>query len=384
MRGRFLNYGRQHIDAKDIRAVLKVLTSDFLTCGPVVDKFEKALANYCGVKFAITCSSGTAALHLACLALGLRKGSLGITSPNTFLASANCLVYCGLRPEFADIDEETYNISPAKISKRISKNTKVIIPVHFAGQSCEMREIKQVAKKQNVFIVEDACHAIGGEYYNKMIGSCQYSDMTVFSFHPVKNLTTGEGGAITTNNKLFYERLLQLRNHGINRRRNSLSKYPGPWYYEMQRLGFNYRISDIHCALGLSQLKKLNTFVKKRNSIVARYNRAFRNLDWIKIPASDKYNVVAWHLYVLKINFQKINKSRTWVMSSLKKEGIGTQVHYIPVHLQPFYRKFGFRPGDFPVAEAYYEQCLSLPLYPEMNSQDINRVIQSVKKLFLK
>jgi UDP-4-amino-4,6-dideoxy-N-acetyl-beta-L-altrosamine transaminase len=378
----FINYGKQSIDRDDLKAVAEVLKSDFLTQGPKVEEFEKAICKYTGAKYCLAVSNGTAALHLAVLALQVKQGSEGITSPNTFVASSNALVYGGLKPVFADIDERTYNIDPDQIKKKLTAKTKVIVPVHFAGQSADMKQISKIAKAKKLCVIEDASHAIGSYYEDgTRVGNCKYSDLTIFSFHPVKTITTGEGGAITTNDKSLYERLLLLRTHGITKDPKELSKNPGPWYYEMQALGFNCRLTDFQSALGISQLKKLNRFIKKRRAIIARYNKAFSKLQNIIVPYELPSLKSCFHLYVVKINFNKLKISRVQIMQQLKQAGIGTQVHYIPVHLQPYYRKnYGYKKGDFPVAEQYYEQCLSLPLYPKMTDAQVRLIINSLSK----
>ncbi len=386
----FLNYGKHDIDDNDIKAVIDALKSDFITQGPTIADFEKKLANYVDAKYAVAVSSGTAALHLAVKALNPEKHTEGITAPNTFAASANCFLYNQMKPAFADTDEKTYCMSPQALADTVSKDTRVVIPVHFAGQPCEMKEIREILDKKqpgNIHIIEDASHAIGSKYENgKQVGSCCWSDMAVFSFHPVKTVATGEGGAITTNNKDLYERLIMLRTHGITKDPAKLKitdpELTGPWYYEMQDLGFNYRITDLQAALGISQLNKIDRYVQRRREIVATYNNAFKDTDWLTTPYEKDSMFSAFHLYVLKIDFKGIGKTRTEVMQELRSKRIGTQVHYIPVHLQPYYREnFGFKEGDFPAAEAYYKQCLSIPLYPKMTDSDVNRVINAIKEL---
>jgi UDP-4-amino-4,6-dideoxy-N-acetyl-beta-L-altrosamine transaminase len=386
MNTKWLHYGSQYVDDDDINEVLGVLRSDFLSSGPKIKEFEDRILEHTGAQYCAAVSSGTAALHLAVKALDIAEGKTGITSPITFVASSNSFIYNGLKPDFADIDEKTYCISPAQLGKKIAAGTAVIIPVHFTGQPCEMEAIRKITPK-DIYIIEDAAHAIGSKYENgKLVGSCCYSDMTVFSFHPVKTITTAEGGAITTNNKSLYEKLTMLRNHGLTRDTSKFkfhpSEPPGPWYYEMQELGFNYRLTDIQAALGVAQLKKLDRFIKRRREIISFYNKAFKDLEWLTPPFERSGVFGALHLYVIKIDFSGIGKTRTQVMAELKEKGIGTQVHYIPVHLQPYYREnYGFKPGDFPKAEQYYEQCLSIPLYPKMEDEDVNRVIDAIKKL---
>ncbi len=375
----FLPYGRQSIDGADITAVASALKAPFLTQGPMVDAFERALCAYTGAKYCVAVANGTAALHLAVAALKIKKGS-GITSPITFLATANALIYNGLKPLFADIDPKTVNMSPKALKRVIRKDTKVIIPVHFAGRPASMKEILSIARRQKCFVIEDAAHAIGSRYPDgNRIGSCKYSDMTIFSFHPVKMITTGEGGAIMTNDKKIYDRLCRLRSHGVTRDPKLIKRSPGPWYYEMQELGFNYRLTDIQAVLGISQLKKIDHFIARRRQIVARYNAAFKNLPWLH-PVSVDDKQCAYHLYIVRINFKLLGISRKCLMEKLKKAGIGTQVHYIPVYRQPFYRNNLKVSGqNCPQAEKYYEKCLSLPLFPGMSSADVDYVVRIIK-----
>ncbi len=392
----FLRYGKQSIDLVDIEAVIEVLQSLNLTQGPKIAEFESALCDKVGARFAVAFNSGTSALHSACLAAGVRPGDEVITSPNTFVASANCAVYCGATPVFADIDSATYNISPEMIEKKITVRTMAIIPVHFAGQSCDMetiQEVKKDAEKEyghKIFIIEDACHALGSLYKNRHVGCCDFSDMAVMSFHPVKHITTGEGGAVFTNDEILYKRLRLFRSHGITSdlrefANDDLAFQPedfgqrtlvNPWYYEQVDLGYNYRITDIQCALGLSQLKKLDMFRRRRREIVNRYNNTFKGMEFVHIPYEDKDCDSNFHLYVLLFDFEKMGINRAQLILELKRRGIQTQVHYIPVHLQTFYRKrFGTNWGDCPNAEEYYSKCLSIPLYPEMRDEDAKRVI---------
>ncbi len=380
----FLNYGKQWIDEEDIQSVVETLKSDFLTQGPKVVEFEDAICDYTGARYCVAVANGTAALHLAVAALKIPKGSEGITSPNTFVASANCMVYNGITPRFADIDSRTYNIDPKNITSGVSEKTKLVIPVHFAGQPADMEKINEIGKGNNLYVIEDSSHAIGSQYTDgSIVGNCKYSDLTTFSFHTVKTITTGEGGAITTNDSELYERLLLLRNHGITKDNSKLSiehsKLGEPWYHEMQILGFNYRLSDIHASIGISQLKKLDKFVKRRREIVKKYNKAFKDIDWLTIPYERPDVYSAFHLYVLQIDFEKIGKSRKQVMEELRLKNIGTQVHYIPVHTQPYYQEnYGYKWGDYSVAEDYYEKALSIPLYPKMTDDDVYYVIEKI------
>ena len=380
----FIGYGKQLIEQDDIESVIRVLRSDYLTQGPAVENFEKEICNYTGAKYCVAVSNATAALHIAVKALDIDFYMEGITTPNTFVASSNCLIYNNLKPVFADIEQDSYNINPEEIKKKISDKTKVIIPVHFAGRSCNMEKIQKIAKANKLYVIEDASHAIGSNYcYESKVGNCKYSDMTVFSFHPVKTMTTGEGGIVTTNSWELYEKLKMLRSHGITRDETKISENPGIWYYEMQSLGFNYRITDIQAALGSSQLKKIDSFKAKRIEIIDKYNSAFSEIDWLKTPQKD-FGKTCFHLYVVQIDFETIGKTRNAVMNDLRNKNIGTQVHYIPVHLQPYYtNNYNYKKGDYPVAEDYYNKTLSLPLYPGMSDSDIDSVINAVRRLCL-
>ena len=377
-------YGRQCIDSNDIKEVVKVLKSDWITQGSKVKEFEDALCDYTGAKYAVAVSSGTAALHIACLAAGINSGDEVITSPITFVASVNCILYCGGTPIFADVKDDTINIDLEKIKKKITKRTKAIIPVHFAGHPCDLKEIHKIAKKNKLVVIEDAAHALGAEYKGSKIGSCKYSNMAVFSFHPVKSITTGEGGAITTNDKKLYEKLLVFRNHGITKNNSRFtahdSRFMELWYYEMQYLGFNYRITDFQCALGISQLRKLGNFLKKRREIVNLYTLKLSKIKEIILPVEKHCVISSWHIYCVKLrDFRK----RKPVFDKLRRFNIGAQVHYIPVHLQPYYRKkLGFKEGDYPKAEDYYKRALTIPLYPTMKPTEVKYVIATLKGIF--
>ena len=382
---KILSYGKQSIDEKDIAAVIKVLKSDFLTQGPMVKKFEKALASYCGAKYAVAVSNGTAALHLACLAAGLKKKDAAITTPITFLATANAVLYSGADVIFSDIDYETINIDPSKLTKRISKKTKAILPVHFAGLPCDMEKISKIAKKKGLTVIEDACHAFGAKYKcgKKWIkvGSCYHSDMTVLSFHPVKHITTGEGGAILTNNKKIYEKICALRAHGIYKT-PLMTKQKGPWYHEMRELGFNYRITDFQCALGVEQLKRADAFIEKRRKIAKLYDKELGDIDGIEIPSVCNNKKHTYHLYVLKINFKKFKTNKISFFKELKKTGILPQVHYIPVPKQPYYqKKVRSYEKKLQSSEKYYKRAVSIPIYPSMTLTDARRVVDSVKNV---
>ena len=378
-----IGYGHQYIDDSDIEAVVNVLKSDYLTQGPSVSAFEKKICEITGAKYCVSVSNATAGLHIAVAALELGENAEGITSPNTFLASSNCMVYNNVKPVFADIDPVSYNIDPMEIEKHISSKTKLLIPVHFAGLPCKMEEISAIAKKNNLHVIEDAAHAIGSQYADgSYVGNCKYSNMTVFSFHPVKTITTGEGGAVTTNDEKLYQKLCMLRSHGVTKDENLLTKNPGPWYYEMQSLGFNYRMTDMQAALGVSQLNKLDFFKKRRREVIAMYNKAFADMRYLKTPYEPENVCSCFHLYVTQIDFESLGKSRAQVMKELRDKGIGTQVHYIPVPTQPYYKNtFGYKDGDYPIAEKYYEQELSLPLYPGMSDDDIQSVINAIHKV---
>lgn len=379
MAERFIPYGRQSICDEDVATVVNILKSDWLTQGPSIINFEKAVAEYCGAKFAVAVSNGTAALHLAALVAGFGPGDEVITSPITFVASANCIVYVGAKPVFADIDDQTYCIDPAEIEKKLTPKVKGVIPVHFSGQPCNMQAISKIAKDNSLIVIEDGAHAIGASYDENgeqyKVGSCAHSDMTIFSFHPVKHITTGEGGMITTNNEDLYQKLLLLRTHGITKDPEKLTRADGPWYYEQQSLGFNYRITDFQCALGLSQLGKLDAFVSRRREIVQLYNSAFSACEKLIIPFGESKGNSSWHLYVLQVKFL----DRLVFYNALRKKGLGVNVHYIPVHLQPYFSEtYGYCAGDFPMAEEYYSRTITLPLFPTMTDEEVQYVINAV------
>lgn len=378
----YIPYGTQWIDEDDIATVVEVLRSGYLTQGPTIVTFERAIADYVGANYCVAFCNATAALHSAVKALEIPMGMEGITSTNTFVASANCLAYNGLKPVFADIDQKSFNVSANSLCTRITSNTRVLIPVHFAGQPCDMIGIAKLAHEFNLPIIEDAAHAIGSNYADgSRVGNCKHSQMTIFSFHPVKTITTGEGGAITTNDPKLYQRLLLLRSHGITKDPELLTQNPGPWYYEQQELGYNFRITDLQCALGLRQLAKLDGFKTRRHEIIQAYNQALADIAHVITPKEVANTSSCFHLYVLQIDFAALGTTRKAVMDRLAQQGIGTQVHYIPVHTQPWYRKtFGYGSGLCPNAEAYYEKALSLPLYPKMSDDDVDRVIRIFKQ----
>jgi len=379
IRNSYLPYGRQWIDNDDIEAVVEILKGDYLTTGPYVSTFEQAVAQYVGAKYAVAFSNGTAALHGACFAAGIGEGDEVITTSMTFAASANCVLYQGGMPVFVDIDEKTYNIDPNKIEEKITDKTKAIIPVDFTGQPVDLDRILEIAKKYNLVVIEDAAHALGATYKGRKIGSI--SDMTMFSFHPVKHITSGEGGIITTNNEEYYEKLLQFRSHGITRNKEKLNEYHGPWYYEMQFLGYNYRMTDIQAALGTSQLKKIDQFVELRRKYVSIYNDAFKDMDEIITPFQHENGESSWHLYIIRLKLDKLTSSRREIFEALQQQNIGINVHYIPVHLQPYYQQLGYQKGICPNAEKLYEEMITLPLFPAMSEEDVNSVIEAVKRV---
>jgi len=373
-------YGKQSIDQEDIEAVISVLKSDFLTTGPVVEKFETALANYTGTTHAVAVSSGTAALHCAMYALQIGPGDEVIVPPITFASTANCVCFQDGTPVFADVEPHTLLIDPSKIEEKITKNTKAVIGVDYAGQACNWDQLRHIADKHNLALIADSCQALGAEYKRTKIGSL--ADMTVFSFHPVKHITCGEGGMITTDNEKFAQRLRLFRNHGISNDFRQREQQ-GSWFYEMTDLGYNYRLTDIQSALGLSQMKKLPDFLDRRREIARQYDEAFSTMDSISPLHRKKDCVHAYHLYVVKITTDRV--SRLSAFTELRAAGIGVNVHHIPVHLHPFYRKtFGYAPGLCPVAEQAYEKILSLPIWPGITSSDIENVIHEVKKVMLK
>lgn len=388
-------YGRQDISAEDIDAVRDVLTSDWLTQGQAGPRFELALAKYCGAAHGIAVSNATAALHIACLALDLGPGDVLWTVPNTFVASANCALYCGASVDFVDIDPRTYNMSVAALAEKLAQAEaagrlpKVLVPVHFAGQSCEMVEIRALADRYGFQIIEDASHAVGGDYRGHKVGDGALSDLTVFSFHPVKIITTGEGGMLMTNAPKLAERLSYLRTHGIVRpvqpptpadERRSNEDQHGPWMYEQIELGLNYRMTDIQAALGSSQLARLDAFVARRRKLAARYDRLLATLP-VTCPWQHPDTSSAWHLYVIRLRRNAIKLSRRQVFEALRAAGIGVNVHYIPVHTQPYYQRLGFRVGMFPEAESYYQDAITLPLFSKMTDAEQDTVIAALTKI---
>jgi len=382
-----INYGKQSVHEKDVKAIVDTLNSDWLTQGPKVEEFEQALANYCGSKYAVVTCNGTAALHLANLAIGSDTTTNIITTPVTFLATANSVIYAGGHPVFCDISEGSFNLDPVKVKELAEGGVgfKGVIPVHLGGVVCDMDVLKEIAENNNLWIIEDACHALGGKWIDQSgktqrVGNCSHSDMTIFSFHPVKQITTGEGGAITTNNKVLYEKLLTLRSHGMTKKPEKLLENHGDWYYEMQELGFNYRMTDIQAALGIEQLKKNDEWVKRRRTLVTKYDDTFNDIEQI-MPQEhpNRSGEYSYHLYIIQCD------KRAELYQYLKNNGVITQVHYIPIHLQPYYKnKYGYGRGDYPVAEKYYENALSLPLYPTLKNTEQEKVISLVKKFYEK
>lgn len=396
MKKSHIPYGRQSIDKNDIKAVVEILSSKWLTQGPVIDQFENAIAKFAGSKHAVAVSSGTAALHCACSAAGVEPGDEIITVPITFAASGNCARYLGAHVKFVDVIPTTQCMNPELIEAAITERSKAIIPVDFTGRPCEMDAINEIAQKYGLTVIEDAAHSLGAVYKNRPVGSL--TDMTIFSFHPVKLITTGEGGMILTDDDNFALKLRMFRSHGITKgqftplrefeqgadnenrylrseRRNSKAK----WYYEMQTLGYNYRITDFQCALGISQLDKIEHFLERRRQISEQYNSVFRNHPLIRIPRIEQGTQSAWHLYIINLVLEKMKKTRRQVFEELSAENIGVQVHYIPLHLNPYYREtYGYKRGDFPVAEEFYDTALTLPLYPGLSEEDFERIVDSV------
>lgn len=385
----FIPYGKQNINQQDIDAVVSVLQSDFLTQGPQVPLFEKTVADYVGTEYALAVNSATSALHIACLALGLQKGDVLWTSPITFVASANCALYCGADVDFVDIDAQTYNMSVDALQQKLlqakleNKLPKIVIPVHLCGQSCDMEKIYALSKEYGFYIIEDASHAIGGKYRSEFIGACKYSDITVFSFHPVKIVTTAEGGMALTNNAILAQKMELLRSHGVTRNTALMSKESeGPWYYQQVELGFNYRMTELQAALGVSQMHRLTQFVEKRHTISKRYNEVLKDLPVI-LPYQIPESYSGLHLYVIRLKLDELKVSRKQVFEALRAKGIGVNIHYIPVHTQPYYENLDFKLGDFPVAEAYYDSAISLPMYPDLSDDQIQYVYESLKEVLV-
>ncbi|WP_331376780.1 UDP-4-amino-4,6-dideoxy-N-acetyl-beta-L-altrosamine transaminase [Sinorhizobium chiapasense] len=378
-------YGRQDITQADIDVVIDVLRSDFLTQGPMVPRFEEALIEHTGAKFALAVNSATSALHIACLAMGLGPGDWLWTTPLTFVASANCALYCGARVDFVDVDPRTYNLSPVELERKLVKAKrdgllpKIVVLVHLSGQPCALADFHELARRYGFRIIEDASHAIGGKYQGEPIGNCRYSDVTVFSFHPVKIVTTAEGGAALTNSKELADRMALFRSHGITRDPVIMTHEPdGPWYYQQVDLGYNYRLTDIQAALGLSQMARLNEYVARRHALARRYDELLADLP-VVTPWQHPDGYSGLHLYVIRLELATISKTRRAVFEGLRARGIGVNLHYIPVHTQPYYARMGFRNGDFPVAERYYDEAITLPIFPTMTEVQQDEVVAALE-----
>ena len=382
-------YGRQNINQDDIDSIIDVLKSDFLTQGPKVPLFEKKISDYCDVNYALAVNSATSALHVACLALGLKKGDYMWTSPITFVASSNCGLYCGAKVDFIDIDPKTYNLSVLELEKKLikaereNKLPKIVIPVHFAGQSCDMKSIYCLSQKYGFKIIEDASHAIGGRYLGQPVGNCKFSDITVFSFHPVKIITTAEGGVSTTNNKTLLQRMRLFRSHGVTRDSDLMTKETeGVWYYQQIDLGYNYRMTELQAALGFSQMDRLDKFVALRHKCQKRYDNMLKNLP-VVTPHQDLDSYSALHLYPIKIQIDKVKSTRKEIFEDLRKNNIGVNVHYIPIHMQPYYENIGFKKGDYPNAESYYESTISIPIFQGLTINMQDKVVNTLKKVLI-
>lgn len=380
-------YGRQDINQADIDAVIAVLKSDYLTQGPTVAQFEQSVVSFTGAKHAVAVSNATAALHIACLALDLGPGDWLWTTPNTFVASANCALYCGAQVDFVDIDPQTYNLCPRQLEVKLiqahktNRLPKVVVPVHFAGQPCDMAAIQALGQKYGFKIIEDASHAIGGRYQDEPVGNGRYSDITVFSFHPVKIITTGEGGMALTNNDQLANRLALLRSHGITRDPALMTEHMhGSWHYQQVDLGFNYRMTDIQAALGVSQMKRLEGYVIRRHQIAQRYNDLLADLP-LTLPWQDPSSISAYHLYVIRLQLDRIRVSHREVFEALRARGIMVNLHYIPVHTQPYYREMGFDYGDYPCSESYYRESISIPIYPAMTDLEQNQTANAIREI---
>lgn len=380
-------YGKQSINAADIQAVEEVLRSDFLTQGPAIERFERAVADYCGVKYAVAVTNATSALHIACLAADLGPGDILWTSPITFVASANCGRYCGATVDFVDIDAKTYNMSVNALedklrqAKKENQLPKIVVPVHLAGQSCDMKRIRELSAEYGFTVLEDASHGVGADYLKTKVGSCAFSDMTVFSFHPVKIITTGEGGMVLTNDKDLYERLILLRSHGITRDPAKMThEADGPWYYQQIALGFNYRMTDIQAALGASQMIRLDEFVARRRALAARYDELLKDLPLVT-PYVLKGANPSWHIYIVRVDFSHLKKTKKQIFEEMKAQGFILNLHYIPVHTQPYYQSLGYRPENFPNAMIYYAEALTLPLYYDLTDEQQTEVTAALKKV---
>ncbi|MDR2623050.1 MAG: UDP-4-amino-4,6-dideoxy-N-acetyl-beta-L-altrosamine transaminase [Methanobrevibacter sp.] len=377
---KFLPYGKQSIDEEDIKRVVETLKSDFITQGSKINEFEDKLAKYTNAKYVVTFNSGTSALHGAYFVYGLSREDELITSPNTFVATSNAALYLDVKPKFSDVELKTGNINVSKVKSEINEKTKLIVPVHYGGNPVDLKPLHEIAEENDIKVVEDAAHAIGAEYDNKRIGSCRYSEMTIFSFHPVKHITTGEGGAVLTNNEEYYEKLLAFRSHGVTKE-NLRNESHGDWYYEMHDLGFNYRITDIQTTLGISQLNKLDDFVKRRRGIAKTYDEIFENNPFFDTILENENGRSSYHLYPILLKDEYKNKKRE-MFSKLREEGLGVQVHYIPVYLQPYYHDLGYKKGICPCSEEFYKKEISIPMYPSLSDEDVEYVREKIFKVF--
>ena len=380
-----ISYGKQTIDQSDIEAVVQILKGDWLTQGPAAHIFENDLKKYFGAKHTCAVANGTAALHLTAMALGWHPGDIVITTPITFLATANCIVYVGATPDFVDIDPAIYSIDPNQLEEKIKayhskgKKVKAVIGVDYGGHPCDWKSLREIANKFELQLVNDNSHALGASYFGDKKYAVKYADVVIQSYHPVKHITTGEGGAVLTNNSTIDEKVRCLRNHGMTKDSNQLEKSDGPWYYEMHHIGYNYRITDIQCALGSSQLQKLNRFIQRRREIAGKYNESFYNNDMLLIPRTHGSIDHAYHLYPLQIDFEKLTSTKPQFFEAMEKAGIRLQVHYIPVHTQPFYQKnYGFEVGNFPVTENFYDRAISIPLYPSLTDAEVEKVVADI------
>jgi UDP-4-amino-4,6-dideoxy-N-acetyl-beta-L-altrosamine transaminase len=386
-----ISYGKQSIDQSDIDSVVEILKGNWITQGPAVKKFEDELKNYFGSNHVCAVSNGTAALHLTGLSLGWQAGDIVLTSPITFLATANCIVYAGATPDFVDIDPITYTIDPNQVEDKIKffqskgKKVKAVIGVDYAGHPCNWKALREIADKYELQLVNDNCHALGATNFGDKQYAVKYADVVTQSYHPVKHITTGEGGAVLTNHSAIDKKVQRLRTHGITKDLDQLEKNDGPWYYEMHEMGYNYRITDFQCALGSSQLKKLDQFVQKRRKIANIYDKSFSIVDNLKIPKANNSAKHAYHLYPLQIDFDKLKITKSEFFKKMKESGINLQVHYIPVHLQPFYQKnYGFNTGDYPLSESFYRNEVSLPIYPDLTTDDVSLVLNNIMEIISK
>lgn len=379
-------YGRQEITSEDIQAVQSVLESDYLTQGPTVPLFESKVGDYCCAAHYVAVNSATSALHIACLALGLQSGDVLWTSPITFIASANCALYCGAEVDFVDIDPETYNLSADRLEEKLitaresGKLPKIIVPVHLCGLPCDMKRIRELSQEYGFRIIEDASHAIGARYQGEPVGNCRYSDITVFSFHPVKIITTGEGGMALTNDPALAKKMMLFRSHGITRDASLMThESDGPWYYQQIELGYNYRMTDIQAALGISQMDRLDNYVSRRHELANRYQRILADMP-VSTQTQPPEAYSAYHLFVIRLKLEKIKRTHREIFESMRAQGIGVNLHYIPVHRQPYYQRMGFQEGDFPESEQYYAEAISLPMYASLTNSEQDQVVEALKE----